>query len=312
MKKEKVIVFGGLGFLGSAFTNILPDTLEYVIVDVKPKPIDSIGHFEYIQCSDFNDELLLNHLVKASYVIDFAFTTNPGNSINNPINDTNNLLRCISLFSLLNNYENLKKVIVISSGGTVYGKNNSQKISEMAETNPISPYGITKLAIEKYAVMHHHLYGLPVVIIRPSNPYGPGQIPYTGHGFITTAVAKMLAGEEITVFGERGRIRDYIYIEDLVNAIYNLMIQGEEGQVYNVGTGVGRTNLDVLNQISEILEADFRIIFSEARGFDVPSNILDTNKIKSRVNWNCHTSFDDGIRKTIQWVKNYMEEFSEH
>ena len=102
----------------------------------------------------------------------------------------------------------MQKLVLVSSGGTVYGNPSTVPVAEDHPTTPISPYGITKLAIEKYAAMYRLTAGLPVVCVRPGNAYGEGQRPFSGQGFIATAMASVIQGKEVVLFGERGTVRD--------------------------------------------------------------------------------------------------------
>ena len=312
MGKEKVIILGGAGFLGKSFAQMLPSNYEGVIVDIRPDFFDCPTGSTYIQTGDIENELLLSHLKEASYVIDFAYNSNPNNSFDDPVyHVANNLTRNIRLFELVGRFRNIKKLVVLSSGGTVYGRSDLPKIPEHSQTNPISPYGINKLTIEKYALMHHELYGIPAVIARPSNPYGPGQRPYQGQGFISTAISRILNNESITVFGEQGRIRDYIYIDDFTSGVFDVMINGKAGDIYNIGSGIGLSNLEILNALSGIMKMEFKISIEPERSFDVPRNILDTSKLQNETGWNCKTDLNSGLQNSIQWVSNYIKETAE-
>ena len=141
------------------------------------------------------------------------------------------------------------RYLVLSSGGTVYGKAHHLPIEENHPTNPISPYGITKLAVEKYALMYHQLSGLPIIIIRPSNPYGPNQYGERGQGFIGTAIFRILRNEEIVIYGDRGNVRDYIFVDDLAEGIVAALNHGVPGDIYNCGTGIGLDNQNILDEI---------------------------------------------------------------
>jgi UDP-glucose 4-epimerase len=130
--------------------------------------------------------------------------------------------------------------VLVSSGGTVYGVARSLPIAEDHPTEPISPYGITKLTIEKYAGMFGAASGLPIVIVRPGNAYGEGQHASTGQGFIATAMDAICRGEAVGVFGPIGTIRDYVHVADVASGIVAAWILGAAGETYNIGTGVGR------------------------------------------------------------------------
>ena len=184
--------------------------------------------------------------------------------------------------------------------GTVYGIAGSLPISEEHPTHPISPYGITKLAIEKYAGMFHALYNLPVTIVRPGNAFGEGQFAFTGQGFIATAVQSILTGKKIEVFGKHGTVRDYLHVEDVARGIIAALEYGEPGQAYNIGSGIGKDNLAVLEVFRPLAGKEgypIEISFLPPRKFDVPANVLDSRKLISISGWQPRISFEEGVER---------------
>jgi UDP-glucose 4-epimerase len=199
----------------------------------------------------------------------------------------------------------LRRVVLISSGGTVYGVARSLPINEEHPTDPISPYGITKLTLEKYGLMFHRLTGLPVIIVRPGNAFGPGQIPEAGQGFVATAIARVLSNREVTIYGQEGTVRDYVYVTDIARGIASALEHGQPGRCYNIGTGIGKSNLDVLRTIEPLASARGRRIelrVDERRGFDVPVNILDSARLREVSGWTPRVPFDAGIEETWNYL----------
>jgi UDP-glucose 4-epimerase len=197
-------------------------------------------------------------------------------------------------------------MVLVSSGGVVYGHSNTMPISEGHPTNPISPYGITKLAVEKYAQLFHSIHELPVLCVRPGNAYGPSQIPFVGQGFVATAIASILSGSEICLFGESGTIRDYIHVEDVASGIVAALSQGQPGDVYNIGSGEGRSNRDILDALQPLAQEiglEVRLNTQPLRKFDVPRIILDSSKLQAVSGWKARTPFTEGIRGTWEWYR---------
>jgi UDP-glucose 4-epimerase len=310
----RIVLIGGGGFIGYHFIKRLCQCKEYdiVVIDVNPSPkhLLQIINIIYIQgnCSEIS---FLKDIIKNNDIVVFlAYNTTPKTSFDNPIKDINdNLPLAINLLSIIKDIK-IKKLLYISSGGTVYGKSlNNIPINELSETNPISPYGITKLAIEKYCKMYSEIYNIPIVIARPSNPFGEYQIPYTGQGFISTAMAKIIKNEEIIIFGKEGTIRDYIYISDLINAFILLIKEETKNcEIFNIGSGIGLNNINVLEIIALISKRSMKNvsinIFPE-RNFDVPYNVLDITKIK-KIGWDTSFTFEHGIQITWEWMNNFM------
>src|SRR5690606_21829759 len=121
--------------------------------------------------------------------------------------------------------------------------------------SPISPYGITKLVMERYALISYLTKQLPVTVVRPANAYGLGQRPFTGQGFIATAMGMILEKRPVTIFGARDSIRDYIHVRDVASGLVAALAHGHNGEIYNIGTAIGRSNTDVLQEISTLAKS---------------------------------------------------------
>jgi UDP-glucose 4-epimerase len=205
-----------------------------------------------------------------------------------------------------------QKLIYISSGGTVYGQSESLPINENHINKPISPYGLTKLTLENYARFYSVTEGLNYCIVRPSNAYGEGQAPFKGQGFIATVIASILKGVPVNIYGSTNVLRDYLYVSDLAYGIFKVLEYGKFGEVYNIGTGIGLSNLDIILKIQNIIgdtaqPAQFN--HYPIRPFDVESNYLDCNKIKAHTGWEPKISIDEGLIKTINWLKENYARF---
>ncbi len=300
-------VIGGSGFIGSALVRLLRSKGESVTIVDRMKSNDPLLADVAYELGDYGDRSFLERVLSATdVVIHLAYASVPKTSFEDPFSDIeHNLPPTLTLFQVAKSYP-LKKLILLSSGGTVYGKVDRLPITENAPTNPISPYGITKLSIEKYGLMFHELYGLPVTILRPSNAYGEGQLPYRGQGFIATAVASILEDKEITVYGDTGTIRDYIHVDDLAHGIWHTVIKGSAGSVYNIGSGEGLTNQDILDSIARLAAKEQltpRIVHEATRSFDVPANVLESTRLEQETGWSAQVSFDDGLERTWEWLK---------
>jgi UDP-glucose 4-epimerase len=275
---------------------------ELTVVGRSAAPIRKLPvRVKYVR-GDYGDELLLRSLIsQTDEVIDLAYATVPQTSFADPIFDIEaNLPSSVSMLRNASEF-NLRRVVLVSSGGTVYGVARSLPINEDHPTNPISPYGITKLTIEKYGLMFHRLRGLPVIIVRPGNAFGPGQIPESGQGFVATAIARVLGNREVKIYGREGTIRDYVHVSDLARGIISALDHGQPGFSYNIGTGIGKSNLDLLKAIEPLASTHGRRIeirISEPRGFDVPANVLDSARLRGVSGWSPLIPFEPGIEET--------------
>jgi len=251
---------------------------------------------------DYGDpSVLANALQGAAEIIDLAYATVPQTSFADPIFDIQaNLPPSVQLLQQAVTAK-AHKVLLVSSGGTVYGNARSLPISEDHPMFPISPYGITKLTIEKYAGMFHQVADLPIVIARPGNAYGEGQRAFAGQGFIATAVHSIIRGETIRTFGAEGTIRDYVHVSDVASGILAALEHGEPGNAYNIGTGTGRSNLDVLEALEPLAAGAGLPIRNErlpARRFDVAANVLDSGKLTAASGWRPKVDFAAGLEQT--------------
>lgn len=306
-------VIGGGGFIGQNLVQALADQGQSIIVvDLNqqvPKRLPS--GVKYVAGNYGDRAFLCDALKEVDDVIDLAYASVPKTSFEDPVKDIlGNLPSSVNLFEVASDLR-IKKVVVVSSGGTIYGKATNLPISEDHPTNPISPYGITKLAIEKYAKMYHMLKGLPVVLVRPANAYGEGQKPFTAQGFIATAIASALTGREIILFGDQGTIRDYIYVNDVVSGIISVLKLGKIGESYNIGSGIGTSNREILEMIMKIAKSEdveLRVKVLPPRKYDVPANILNSSKLKNETGWFPAVSLRDGIKLTWEHFKGQFNQ----
>jgi UDP-glucose 4-epimerase len=296
-------LIGGSGFIGSHLAALLAAKgRRLTVVGRSAVPLRKLPPGAQYASGDYADlQFLRKVLAQADEVIDLAYATVPQTSFADPVFDIQaNLPPSVSLLRCAGEAR-LRRIVLISSGGTVYGVAKTLPITEEHPTNPISPYGITKLTIEKYGLMFHRLAELPVIIVRPGNAYGPGQISETGQGFVATSIARVRDRREVTIYGQEGTIRDYVHVTDIARGIVSALEHGQPGCCYNIGTGVGKSNLDVLRTIEPLASTYRRRIelrIEERRGFDVPVNILDSARLREISGWTPQVPFEAGIGET--------------
>jgi UDP-glucose 4-epimerase len=179
----------------------------------------------------------------------------------------------------------VKKIIFLSSGGTVYGKANFLPITESHLTNPCCSYGIHKLTIEKYLALFFQLYGLDYTILRASNPYGPHQNIGRNQGLIATTINRIQNGLPLEVWGDGSVIRDYLHVQDLVSAGIRVLNYEGPHKIFNISSGKGRSINEVIQIISKQMGKKAKIIHLAERGFDVESNILSNELAKNELGW---------------------------
>jgi UDP-glucose 4-epimerase len=198
----------------------------------------------------------------------------------------------------------VRKLIFISSGGTVYGLPRTNLIDEQHPTDPINSYGVTKLMIEKYVAIYAALNRVEHLILRPSNVYGEGQRLHIGQGVIGVLVDRALRREALEVWGSGKDLRDYLYIDDFVGAVMSLLDYSGPHRVFNVSSGHGHSVLEILEILQRQLEDMPAVIHTEARGFDVPVNVLDSTLLRQATGWQARTALEDGVRRVVRWLKD--------
>jgi UDP-glucose 4-epimerase len=268
------LVFGGGGFIGGHLVRMLLERNDRIITVVgrSANPRCNLpSGVKYIQLAhDSPLDRLRGLMDGVDEIVDLAHATVPKTSFDDPVLDVlQNLPFTVSLIKMAAE-GGLRRFVFVSSGGTVYGNAHYLPIDESHPTNPVSPYGITKLAAEKYGFMYHALEGLPFIAVRPGNPYGPNQLGKIGQGFIAAVLTAGIEGVPVRIFGERGTVRDYIFIDDLVRGIRDVLDSGIPGAVYNIGSGQGLDNLQVVEEIKRCVAADlldFSVIHESSRSF---------------------------------------------
>lgn len=311
MAKERCLLIGGAGFIGRHLVESLQSIGREVTVLSRREPKDTglSAECSYVK-GDFSDLSVLAPLLdKHEEVIHLAYATVPNTSFADPLADLlGNLPPAVQLFEQL--AKRGSKLIYVSSGGTVYGNQSVLPIPETAPTNPISPYGVTKLTLEKYAALYRVTHGLNVTIVRPANAYGPGQKPFSGQGFVSSAIGSVLRNEAIKIFGEKGTVRDYVYVKDLADGITAALVHGMAGEVYNIGTGQGISNLEMVKILTPIMqEISYKpeVLHLPDRVFDVKANVLDSTKIKIETGWQPKVPLVEGLRLTRDWLRGQFE-----
>lgn len=199
------------------------------------------------------------------------------------------------------------RFIFVSSGGAVYGEDGGRKpLSEMDVTNPISPYGRVKLELERHLLKKSLSSGFELVVLRPSNAFGAGQKPYEGQGFIATAIANLLQDREITVFGKTS-VRDYIPVSWLCEQIVRLSRQSFEGSaLFNIGSGVGRSNDEVLETLFKLVGKRSSVAYQPKRPTDVEYSVLDSRRLYETVGQVPIGDFESELGHAIRFVSSYL------
>jgi UDP-glucose 4-epimerase len=195
----------------------------------------------------------------------------------------------------------VRRIVFVSSGGTVYGKPRDVPTPETAATDPIAAYGISKLAVEKYLALFEHLHGLDYRVLRITNPFGPFQVPFKSQGVIAAVVSRTLREERVEVWGDGSVVRDFIFVDDVVDALLSAATDSGNGRIFNVGTGEGRSLLEVISLVERLLDRKVRIDFKPGRALDVPVSVVAIDRARALLGWSPKTSFETGLQRTVDW-----------
>lgn len=304
---KKTLVIGGAGYIGAYLVPMLMSRDRQVtVLGRSPTPRYALpGGADYLAGDFGQHDLIRNLLDSHQEVIHLAYATIPNTSFENPLADLlQNLPPTVQLFSEI--AAKGGKLVLVSSGGTVYGEASSIPICEKHATQPISPYGVTKLTLENYARLYAVTHGLKFVCVRPANAYGAGQRPFAGQGFIATAMGSIMRDQPVKIFGQEGTVRDYIYVSDLAAGIVSALECGQLSQTYNLGSGVGLSNMEVIEAMSPLMNEmgfDVRIEHLPERTFDVKANVLDSTKLKADTGWNDNVSLTAGLQLSAEWIR---------
>ena len=316
MNNEKhCLVLGGRGFIGSHLVDALLLSGHRVRCFDRPHVVP-LGDSHI---SNPNFELHEGDLVSEADVVaalegcDLCFhlvsTTLPKSSNVDPLFDIeSNVLGTVRLLTHAVKL-GVKKIIFVSSGGTVYGIPAQVPIPETHSTEPICSYGITKLTIEKYLGLFRQLHGLDYTVLRIANLFGERQRTHASQGSVAVFLGKVLRGEPVEIWGDGLVVRDYIYISDVVAALLASIDPAGDERVFNIGSGRGCSINDVLHSIEKVTGRSAIRRYMPGRAFDVPVSVLCIERAKRTLGWSPSVDFEIGLRRFADWLVQHTDAY---
>ena len=303
----RILVTGGAGFIGSNVADrfvavghevavldnlstgrreFVPDSARFYQVDLEDAPA-------VMAClAEFRPEIVDHHAAQ----IDVRRSTE------DPRRDAEiNILGTLSLLEGCRR-NGVRKVIYASTGGAIYGEARFLPFVEEDPTVPVSPYGASKHAVEHYLYVWKLLHGLDYTTLRYPNVYGPRQNPHGEAGVNAIFIGRMLQGERPIIFGDGEQVRDYLFVDDVVEA--NLLaLERGSGETLNLGTGVGTSVNDIFRELKSALDFTGESIHEAPRPGEVLRNTLDASRARRVLGWEPRVPFAEGLRRTVEWSR---------
>ncbi|WP_051953397.1 NAD-dependent epimerase/dehydratase family protein [Methylocapsa aurea] len=297
----KVLVTGASGFLGRALVPALLALGETVIATGRracPFPSHARLVWRSVDLSE-PTQPLRELLCGVGLIYHLSWSTIPAESNLAPSEDAR--VNIVGSLRLLENVESemRPRVVFASSGGTVYGRLLHAPAAEDHPLNPLSAYGVSKRTVESYLEFFALLGKIRPVSLRIGNVFGPGQDASRPFGAITHFTRSALAGAPIRLFGDGSIVRDYVYIEDAVDALLRAGHAEQASHALNIGSGKGHSLNDVIGALQEHFHEPIQVERMPARLFDAPVSVLDPGKALREIGWSPRVSFEEGMRRTI-------------
>lgn len=306
----RVLVSGGAGFIGSNLVDKLINLGHNVCIidNLSTGNINNVNKKAQLYINDILDPNVSKIFEKERFdiVYHLAAQINVQKSIMNPIFDSNvNICGTINIINNCVNY-NVKK-IVYSSSAAVYGHPQYLPIDEIHVIRPISYYGLSKYTAEEYIRVFSNLNNLDFTILRYANVYGIRQDPKGEGGVISTFMNSLLKKQPLYIFGDGSALRDYIFVEDIVDANIAALSSGGKER-FNIGTGVYTSVKELAENMIDIIGLKCNIEYASARKGDIVNSYFNISKAKNKLNWIPKFSLKDGLKKTIEYYKNNLED----
>ncbi len=304
----KSIVTGGAGFIGSHLVDRLVDAGDEVLVvdDLSSGRQVNLPSTAKLEEMDIGDERIAD--VIAGFAPDRVFHAAAQISVSlsarEPMTDAKtNILGTLNVLDGIRNAPgDPAKFIFVSTGGAMYGEPEALPASETLPAMPGSPYGASKHTVEIYLPVYERLFGIKHTTVRLANVFGPRQDPHGEAGVVAIFSKAMLAGKQVTIFGDGKDERDYVYVGDVADALAKSAEDGGTGP-YNVGTGVG-TNVNTLfGLLAELCQYEQKVNYGPPRAGDIGKISLDSALIERELGWRPGTTLIDGLAETVAWFR---------
>ncbi len=302
----KVMVTGGAGFIGSHLVDrLIQEGHEAVVVDNlstgKRKHVNRAARFYKLDVQSPRLERVFRK-ERPSVLMHLAAQMDIRRSVEDPIFDAqSNILGTINVLEQAVRHGS-RKVVFASSGGAIYGEQEVFPAPESHPTRPLSPYGISKLAGEFYLAYYQQYTGIQYVSLRYSNVYGPRQDPHGEAGVVAIFTQKMLSGEQPIVNGTGRQTRDFVFVEDVVDA--HLAVMGKDVQgCYNVGVGEETSINELFGMLADLTKSGSKQVHGPAKKGEQARSVVDSTKLRQELGWEPRTPLSEGLSRTVEFFR---------
>ena len=304
---KKVLVTGGAGFIGSHLVDkLILENYEVVVVDnLSTGSKENLNKKAKFYKADITDKKVFSIFAKEKpeIVFHFAAQINVRKSVEDPAEDAKtNILGGLNILENCKNF-GVKKVIFSSTGGAIYGDANVVPTPESYVEYPLSPYGIAKLATEKYLNYYNKIFGLPFIALRFANVYGPRQNSKGEAGVISIFCDKIFAKQQPMITGNGLQTRDFVYVSDVVDAAI-LAMKSEKTGVFNIGTAKETNINEIFSIIKKESRTGFEAVYGPAQKGEQARSCLDYSKIKAELGWEPKYNLEKGLKETVSWFES--------
>ncbi len=305
----KVLVTGGAGFIGSHLVDrLVMEGHEAVVVDNlatgNRRNINRAARFYKMDIQSWRLERVFRN-ERPNVVMHLAAQMDVRKSVEDPMFDAQvNVLGTLNVLQQAVKH-GVRKVIFSSSGGAIYGEQETYPAPESHVMKPLSPYGLSKLCGEQYLSYFQRVSGLQAVSLRYANVYGPRQDPEGEAGVVAIFIQKMLNNEQAVINGNGRQTRDFVFVEDVVEA--NLAMMGQDTQgIYNVGTGVETSINDLFRILVQHTGSNSKEIHGPAKKGEQARSVIDSTKLRQEVSWEPKADLSEGLKKTVDYFRDRM------
>lgn len=302
----KVMVTGGAGFIGSHLVDrLIQEGHEAVVVDNlstgKRKHVNRAARLYKLDVQSPRLERVFRK-ERPSVLMHLAAQMDVRRSVEDPIFDAqSNILGTINVLEQAVRHGS-RKVVFASSGGAIYGEQEVFPAPESHPTRPLSPYGISKLAGEFYLAYYQQYSGIQYVSLRYSNVYGPRQDPHGEAGVVAIFTQKMLGGEQPIVNGTGRQTRDFVFVEDVVDA--HLAVMGKDVQgCYNVGVGEETSINELFGMLADLTKSGSKQVHGPAKKGEQARSVVDSTKLRQELGWEPRTPLSEGLSRTVEFFR---------